>query len=282
MAVLARLLRDIKRLVSCAYGSAALLRGGSSGDVLKVPVLLYHGFCISEPAGSFMEIGLFEKHVQYLATKYRLTSLRDVIADRHYPKKLRNALVITFDDGYRSNYELAFPVLERYGVPATIFLVTDLTGKVWRDSAVPMLTVGQIQEMDCYGIEFGSHTATHRNLKRLGHQDFKHEVRRSKLDLEQITGRPVVSFAFPWGVYDRGVHIPILKEVGYECAATTVFRPYNPELLSPYEIPRLSIYWYDDVFDLALKCEGYQNWLSIVHRIQALMKTCLLRSTSAV
>jgi len=98
----------------------------------KVTVLAYHGFTdlathpgIENGQGKHLHVGAFRSHLEYVRRHYRVLSLETLVAayQRDAPLPAR-ALVITIDDGYRSNYTLAHPVLREYGLPATIFLTT--------------------------------------------------------------------------------------------------------------------------------------------------------------
>ncbi len=117
--------------------------------------------------------------------------------------------MITFDDGYQSVYDEAFPVLQRYGTPATVFLTV---GEKW--AAQPgvrlpglegrsMLSWQEIREMQRSGITFGAHTLTHPDLTRLPAERVESEICESKAIIEDALSAPVTCFAYPFGRYDR-------------------------------------------------------------------------------
>lgn len=114
------------------------------------------------------------------------------------------SFAITFDDGYQSVYQEAFPVLQRYGMTATVFLTT---GKK-RDERLPsmegrpMLSWGEIQEMHQAGISFGAHTLTHPDLTRLPLNLIESEIVGSKSAIEDALSSAVGTFAYPYGRYD--------------------------------------------------------------------------------
>ena len=134
------------------------------------------------------------------------------------------AVALTFDDGYRDNYDEAYPVLLRFGYSATVFPVT---GFVLGESEhrryrganppVPYLTVAQIREMKGQGIDFGGHTHTHPLLSTLSIEAATDEILRAKKLLEEWTGEKSTLFAYPNGVYSRD-HFRILDGLGYEAA----------------------------------------------------------------
>ncbi|MBI5883061.1 MAG: polysaccharide deacetylase family protein [Elusimicrobia bacterium] len=154
-------------------------------------------------------------------TTLTFTELREA-EEGTSPMPARPALV-TFDDGYSNNYELAFPVLSELGMKGNIFLVCDTIGRhnAWHDPAseswLRMVTWAQVEEMQGSGvIEFGSHTVTHRNLSEISLEDAAWEVRESKKRLEDRLGRPMVGFAYPYGA---GAFVPEVRararEAGY-------------------------------------------------------------------
>jgi peptidoglycan/xylan/chitin deacetylase (PgdA/CDA1 family) len=141
---------------------------------------------------------------------FRTLGLPDVVGylkDRT-PLPERSVL-LTFDDGYRSVYDEAFPVLRRHGMRATVFLTVGTSGGTDPDRRLPslsgraMLSWGEIREMRDAGIEFGAHTLTHPDLTLLESAQIEREIGDSKAIVEDALGGPVSSFAYPYGSYDR-------------------------------------------------------------------------------
>jgi peptidoglycan/xylan/chitin deacetylase (PgdA/CDA1 family) len=119
------------------------------------------------------------------------------------------SLAITFDDGYESVYSQAFPILQRYGWSATVFLTVGANGPRTGSERLPsveersMLSWSEIREMQRGGITFGAHTLTHPDLTRLPSARVETEVRDSRAIIEDALGTAVTSFAYPFGRYDR-------------------------------------------------------------------------------
>jgi len=114
----------------------------------------------------------------------------------------RKSVVITIDDGYRSTYEIAWPILKRYGLPATVYLYTDFVG------AGDALNWAQMKEMSTSGqIDIQPHSKTHSNLtmKLADENDARYRERiRREVDapidaIRERLGEPTVSYAFPYG-----------------------------------------------------------------------------------
>lgn len=145
-------------------------------------------------------------------------------------------LIITFDDGYLDNYTNVFPILQKYAMKASFYIITGMVGLDDR------LTRPQIREMAAAGMDFGSHTVTHRFLAELTPQEAKIELTQSKENLEQILGKPVNFIAYPGGSYNSDI-LKTAQEVGYIGGLTT---HYGVEKFNhPFEIKRIPIFHYD-------------------------------------
>ncbi|MBC7359362.1 MAG: polysaccharide deacetylase family protein, partial [Desulfacinum sp.] len=130
-------------------------------------VLMYH--MVSEPkeppdARFACPPALFERHMAYLVRRgFRVVSLEEIYGALTGGLSLPDrSVAVTFDDGYADNYENAWPVLERLGIPATVFLVTGAVGRSnhWMEgrgfSRRRMLSWSQVREMSDRGVSFGS------------------------------------------------------------------------------------------------------------------------------
>ena len=184
-----------------------------------IPILTYHNFTTENSKSYSVNIVEFKKQMDYLATNnYSVISLSKLIEglkNRLIPPK---PVVITIDDGYKSIFTLAYPVLKKYNFSATLFLYTNFIEKNSHS-----LTWGEIREMTSNNIEIGSHTLSHCNLlnykKNENYETYLARVRReiflSKEILESKIQGKVKFFAYPYGVYS-----PIIKnlvtQAGYE------------------------------------------------------------------
>jgi peptidoglycan/xylan/chitin deacetylase (PgdA/CDA1 family) len=134
------------------------------------------------------------------------------------------SFVITFDDGYQSVYEEALPVLEGYGMSATVFLTVGKKGGAKSGGRLPsltgrsMLSWNEIQEMQQSGINFGAHTLTHPDLTRVPFDQVKAEVCDGKAVIEDALSAPVRSFAYPYGRYNDQVRKMVREHFGCACS----------------------------------------------------------------
>lgn len=139
----------------------------------------------------------------------------------------RCRVIVTFDDGVRDVYEYAFPLLAERHIPAVVFpVVGDIgrSGVVWAEnkdkSPQVLLSESQIRMMDAGGIEFGSHLWEHRKATRLSPDELRHQLVRSRDQLAQITGRQILSIAYPYGDHSPEV-VAETARAGYRYAVTT-------------------------------------------------------------
>ncbi len=195
-------------------------------------IVCYH--CVKDEADSYLRpttVADFANQMQYLADAYNPMPLESMVQHlRHKIPLPARAIAVTFDDGYRDNYENAYPILVKHHIPATLFLATDFigTGKLpaWEEGRYTgekalMLSWEQVREMADAGISFGSHTVSHPFLSRIPRKRVEQELRSSKAIIEQRTGRPASTLAYPSGDFNSDVQ-KMVEEAGYSAAVSTM------------------------------------------------------------
>jgi glycosyltransferase involved in cell wall biosynthesis len=213
-----------------------------------VPVLMYHAFSDDGERERFVvPRRKFARQLALLRLLgYRAITL-DQLADalREEAELPRRAVVITIDDGYRDVYEVAFPVLRRNRMAATVFLVSERIGgrNDWGDEGAvagrPLMKVEEIEEMRRAGIGFGAHTRSHRSLSAADDTELVGQVSGSREDLQQLLDDPISTFTFPYGDFDERT-APASEQAGYLAACTIEARPAQPGD-HPLLIPRIEI-----------------------------------------
>lgn len=208
------------------------------------PVLTYHKVG-PRPRGArlkglYVSAGLFARQVGELrAAGYRSGSLGDVTA-----AGTGKRVVLTFDDGFANVLEHAVEPLRESGFAAIQFLVADLLGKTneWESSvgerAEALMDAGQVREWLAAGHDIGSHTLTHPFLTRLPAVDAREEIAASKRRLEDLFGRVIEHFCYPYGDWNPAVR-DLVIEAGYRTACTTDFG-VNTGVVSPFELRRVT------------------------------------------
>ena len=157
------------------------------------------------------------------------------------------AMSITFDDGYRSVYEKALPVLREYGMTATVFLTTGGGENQGLQERLPslggreMMRWPEIREIEREGIDFGAHTLTHPDLTRLPLKRVHAEVCDSKSRIEDALGCAATAFAYPFGHHNRRVRE--IVQAHYSCACSArlgVVRRGS----DPFALERVDMYYF--------------------------------------
>jgi peptidoglycan/xylan/chitin deacetylase (PgdA/CDA1 family) len=202
-----------------------LTRLGGSGNTARI---LYYHSVSDDPVRSSVSPAVFAAQMEFLRARYQVLGLSDVVQRlaRREPLPAR-AVVITLDDGFRDNYEQAFPILARAGVTATVFLTASYIGTeqlptLTRTDFVPRpLDWVQVKEMRAHGIDFGSHTMTHPMLCQLPLADAHREIAESRRVIEDRLGAPVSLFCYPRGDFNDAVK-GLVQQEGYVAACTTL------------------------------------------------------------
>lgn len=177
-------------------------------------ILLYHEIT-NESANDFnnfsVTVDSFVKQMQYISENCNVISLEEYVKClKTNKKKNGKSVVVTFDDGYLSNYLYAFPSLKAFGIPATIFITT---GNI---DTKNHLSWEQVNEMvESGSVDFGSHCKTHGRLTDFTHEEQYNELKQSKEIIEHYTNKMCKYIAYPYGSANNEV-IEIAKSVGYE------------------------------------------------------------------
>ena len=171
----------------------------------------------------------FEAQMRYLAESgYETRTVTEVIAAWERGQRIPDkTAVITFDDGFSCLHDTALPIMRRYGMRATVYVISGYLDRMARyDTSLgirarPMLARSQVRELADEGIEIGSHSVNHFELHTLNPRGLQYELLRSRCELEDLTARPVTSFAFPRGRFDSAVYAAV-RQSGYTSACTTI------------------------------------------------------------
>jgi peptidoglycan/xylan/chitin deacetylase (PgdA/CDA1 family) len=165
----------------------------------------------------------------------------------------RKCFAVTFDDGWRSVLEHGFPVLEKLGVPASVFVSSAYAddADIPRRGAVLdkfqdgphahellVMPWDQLRELDSHGWEIGSHAVHHPLLTTLDDEQLAFELRESRRRIEEVLGKPCLTIAYPTGDHDERV-ARFTRDAGYDAACT--LPQHFPRRLDLFMYPRVSI-----------------------------------------
>ncbi len=217
-------------------------RGGLSADGFQtIPILTYHRFAEDCNSPLCMPAKTFELQVRYLKENgYHVITVEELYSFLGYRQGLpRKSVLITMDDGYRSVYDIAYPILKKYGYPATLFIYTSFVGV-----SKMAITWDQLREMQKNGFTIGSHTIDHSDLTRPKdgetEQEYivrvKEELYGSKKIIDKKLSQDTYFLAYPFGYYDQR-SIQIAREAGYKMAMS-VKRGGNAFFANPLTLRR--------------------------------------------
>jgi peptidoglycan/xylan/chitin deacetylase (PgdA/CDA1 family) len=190
--------------------------------------------------------------------------------------RISRGFAVTFDDGLRSIFA-GVSVLNRYAIPATIFLVTGKVGldNIWAGQPswvprAPMLDRSEIEELARHGFSFGSHTETHARLDRLGPEDVGDELRRSCETVEELSGRSCPLLAYPYGA--SSLLVRDRAESYYDAAFGTRQARASVEH-DPFDLPRIDACYLRSPAVLDRLISGrLDSWLAVRRQLRAVRR----------
>lgn len=209
-------------------------------------VLCYHGISESWPAKTAVAPGDFEDQLSDLVSRgYAGATFSEALTAPAHGR----TLVVTFDDAHASVLEHAVPVMDRLGVPGTVFVPTDFPAErrllawdgydVWLGTAheqeLRCMGWDDLRQLAAKGWEIGSHTCSHAVLPNLDDDRLTAELTESRLECERQIGAPCRSLAYPEGWCDDRSAVAV-RDCGYLFAATVAQGPTPP---LPYRWPRI-------------------------------------------
>ena len=223
-------------LLSTSSNYLSTVSAKKSKDV-KIPVLLYHVVKPNpDPENPYQfDIQEFETHMAYLHKNgYRTLTMKQYfnILDKKaaMPKK---PILLTFDDNSDDFYPYVYPILQKYGMKATQFTVSDWVDGSWNMTSEEILTVMK------NGVDIQNHSVTHTFLAELSREEQFAEINDATIALKELTGRKTNVFAYPYGNYNADT-ISILKELDFK-GAFKVGGGLSTDKSNRMELPRIMI-----------------------------------------
>ena len=226
-----------------------------------VPILCYHNLGEQSKGRLVLAAAKFQEQMRYLKTKdYRVISLKDFVEWTRLRRQLpQRAVVLTFDDGYRSFKQYAYPVLKELGFTATLFVYTDYIG-----AGRNALSWQDLRELQTEGFDVEGHSKTHGDLRRAAGEGEAQQARRLQVELaqpeelfEKNLGRRPTIVAYPYGSWDEAV-LAKAAEYGY-VAGFSVRRQGNASFVRPLAGNRSQIYSEMTLEDFEKNLNVYQQ-----------------------
>lgn len=224
-------------------------------------VLTYHGVSEVSHTADSGRLLTSPRHLASQLTFLRRIGYRFMTAERLLDRDLfleppAGIGVVTFDDGWRDGVTAVVPLLQRLGLRATFFLCPgwwggqhpDVDGEPGR-----LLDEREAHQLFAAGMELGSHSMLHPDLRTLPDDALRAELASSKSAIEDITGRPCRTFAYPYGLFDDRVERAV-EDAGYELAFA-----WQPGPWRQFAVPRMPAPPRHGALRLALKLAGVRR-----------------------
>lgn len=249
----------------------------------SISVLMYHSISDQQESGkrayyrTNTHPRVFAEQMEYLhESGYSTADVSDALVQVNNPgSKSQKRVVITFDDGYADFYRSAFPILDRHRFQAIVYLPTaHITDTRGRFKGKECLTWDEVRELSRHGIQFGSHTVTHPQLRELSPAAVNEEITASKKTIEDKLGCAVESFAYPYAFPQtdsafRQMLRDSLARAGYQNGVCTIVGRANRNS-DPFFLERLPVNSADDTALLEAKLAGAYDWIGTA---QSMTKT---------
>ena len=216
----------------------------------KAIILMYHSID-RPPKGTkipnlYVTPRMFRFQMGYLKMAgFSVIPLQDLLSRVSEGDSSSNLAAITFDDGFQDFYTNAYPILNQYGYPSTVYVVTDLVAKnnswdVKNETIVkPLMDWDTLREISKNGVRIGSHTLSHPQLTLLSDDTLRAELRDSKRTIEEQLGQAIDDFCYPYGDHNDRVR-DMVRQAGYRSAVTTQ-RGHIETGFDPHALRRIPI-----------------------------------------
>jgi len=238
----------------------------------EVPILCYHSVIDSahnirsDPHKQHIPLPLFLRHLDYLQKHHHLLPLSEFQRARRENRALPdNAVVLTFDDGFRDFATVVAPHLTRRKIPATVFIITERAYGNLPENGESFLTWEEIRELADAGLDIGSHTCAHPRLPDLSLPDVMRELSESQAAIRMHTQQGEVALSYPFGQTSEQIS-RMANSAGYSCAIASDCGP-NPQSVNLHALSRTVIASDDDVPSFAARVSGLTWWITRIRRV---------------
>ena len=241
----------ISKRIKALLGGASGISGVYARDFRsKMVVVAFHRVNDElEADGLTVGSAKFEAFCKFFREHFRIVPLSEQVAGCRAAKDMGGTLSITFDDGYRDNFEIAVPILSRLGLSATFFLTTAYIGSSvtapWDRAltrAPGWMTWDQIRSLKARGFDVGAHTDTHIDLGTAEPATIRAELRTCREKLEREVGGDISLFAYPFGGVKNisPASLQLVREAGFTCCLSC-YGSVNPPVTDPFHLARIGI-----------------------------------------
>ncbi|AFL81736.1 putative xylanase/chitin deacetylase [Aequorivita sublithincola DSM 14238] len=213
----------------------------------KLPILMYHHITTEKGKGLTISVENLEKQFKHLAENgYKTFHLKEVFEMKELPKGKN--IVITFDDGYVSQKDLALPLLKKYKLKATFFVPLDFLGKTdsWNTSSLEIMTLEQLKSLDSKIVELGFHSFYHEKYTELSNAEIEADTRRCVEFVFENKLNFSAALAYPYGKFPKEkaeleIFKRILQQNGIHFGLRIGNRINSFPFKKPFEIERIDV-----------------------------------------
>lgn len=242
-------------------------------SISDIPIINYHKISSHSDVGITSRKPLdFNNDLALLSELgYQTITFRDIALNKSLPTR---PIILTFDDGYKSILENAYPIMKKFGFTGVVYIPTDYIGQT-NDWDVQLagkrfshLTENDLRFLHRQGFEIGSHGCSHRSLLAMKQSEAQRELNESKIKIEELLDASVYSISYPFGMFNEAL-LKRARESGYQFGVAAVFfktRQLNG--FSPLAIRRLNVYRMDSgkVLEQKIKKQfqsffAYRDWI---------------------
>jgi peptidoglycan/xylan/chitin deacetylase (PgdA/CDA1 family) len=222
----------------------------------KLAILAYHKIGDPSVGGwytwNYVPTSTFERQLQYLQEHdWEVIDEKRFLTGLCKPETLpTKAALITFDDGYRSNLEIAVPILKKLAYPAIVFVPTAFVNgynafdaDIFYEPKEQICSWDELVELEKSNIAIQSHSVNHRHFSKLSEDEQLSELMESKKLLEEKLNKTIEVFSFPYGDYglDKNKITKKLNDTGYKAACLYGGKPFDPFIGSHFQLERVAM-----------------------------------------
>lgn len=226
----------------------------------KLVVIYYHEVVESGQGFSYQKIekDKFEQQMKYLQEHHYQTLLFEDL-DKPLPEK---SIIVSFDDGFKSVYENAVPIMEKYGIKANIYLPTNYIGQ-----DAHFMTWDMARELQQTGnYEFAAHTHNHVDIRTLNEAEMRSEIGLPTEVFQRELQSEPIAFCMPYGTFDKKSIGLLKKNSKYKYILGSFYGTMAEKQLQNKIMPRIGISNEDSMADFERKLLGELNWKGPLQR----------------
>lgn len=214
-----------------------------------------------------IEVDKFEKQMSYIQKKgYKTLFFSEL--EEPLPEK---SMIVSFDDGFRSVYENAYPIMKKYGIKANVYLPTKYIGNDRK-----FMNWDMVKELQQTGLfEFAGHTHTHVDIRTLTEKKIREEVEKSNIIMLEKLGYTPTAFCMPFGVFDKKSINRVRKFEVYKYILGSFYGMAKQTELKNRVLPRIGISNDDTEAVFQKKLEGKLNWKGKLQRIRLFLQNLM-------